>query len=304
MSFELYERDTPIVREDKSGTTVTVRYGFTGTGDRAALRMYVLDQTPVTITHGGKALGRSGWEPDIKPGDWGYVDVIYDSGTTGDTAIPPEGPPGSGGGTGGGTPTFPTPSDTDTLDSAWSLTTRGGTVHINVAKRTRYTVGIGGAPPVTDNVIGPGPNSVRGCDIHGMKLSASITMPTALNLPLIRALTRIDEPKQNNAEWLGMDAGEWLYVGCDAQGSGTTGIGTLTIHLEGGQNIMNGDDAAEINDDLTLVSPDAALPAKYAHEFVDFVYEKDETTGLQKAIGAYVYEVYGWMDFAATFGFG
>lgn len=294
--FTMDERpDSPDIDESSDRVSATTSWVFHGTNNYAELRTYVLQRTPTTFSHNGKLLGRRSWRPKFMPGEWGHVEVVYDSTTSADAAIQPEGPPG---GTTSPPPPPSTPNDTDTLDGNWTLSTRGGTVHTNLAKQTRYVVG---DPPITDNVIGASATGVRGCDIHGMKVSVSITLPTDLRLPLIRNLVRIDEPHTNSLPWLGMAAGEWLYVGCEAQGS-ASGRGTVTIHLEGGQNIQNGDPRAEINSELTLNSPDG--PAKYAHEFVDFIYLRDPTTGLMKASGAYVFRMYDWMNFAEAFGIG
>lgn len=296
MAFEIHEQpESPEVDERNDGTTVTVKYVFHGTNNYAELRMYVLEQTPVTIPYAGKVLGRRNWRPRIQPGEWGYVDVIYDSGTSAEQAIQPEGPPGEP----PTPPPFTAPSDTDTLDSNWTLTTRGGTVHILQSKELVASVKAGGGtPPDTGTLIGPSAKGVRGCDIHGMKLSASITIPTSLKLPLLRTLARIDEPKTNDSPWLGMAAGEWLYVGCDAQGS-ATGTGTLTIHLEGGENLEAGDSRLIINSSITL-------PEKKAHDYVDFVYAAvtDNGADIQEAYAAYVHRVYDEMSFSEAFGFG
>lgn len=314
MAFELEERpDGPDVTERDTDTTVSVKYVFRGTNDYAVLRQHALDMTPTTIEFGGKTLGRSGWQPRFQPGEWGYLDVIYDSRTTEDQAIQPEGGPGdpggSGGGSGGGgdTPTFPTPSDSDTLDSSWTLTTRGGTAHVVMAKEM-MAFGDGGTVNIPDagNVIGVTKNGVKGADVPAIKVTASITIPTNLNLPLIRTLVRIDEPKTNDAPWLGLDAGEWLYVGCDAQGSGSTGRGTLTIHLEGGENIYQGDPRADVNDSLTLPTRLGSTLVKGAHEYVDFYYSERDvgSTTMPVAIGAYVYRMFDSMSFSDAFGFG
>lgn len=297
--FELEERpedESPKIEERDDGVTVTVSYLFRGTNNYAELRAYVLQRTPVTFLYNGRLLGRSAWRPRLQPGEWGYVEVDYSSGTSPEQAIQPETTPGEP----PSDPTIPTPGDGDVLDSNWQLSTRGGTVHINLAKETRYQVGSG---PDVHNVIGAGPNGVRGCDVPGLKLTASITIPALLRPPKMRTLLRIDEPKTNSKPWFGMDAGEWLYVGCDATGS-TSGAGSLTIHLEGGENLWNGDERLVITDELTLTSLDATKPAKYAHEYVDFTYKRDETSGLMKADTAYVMRVFDSMNFADVFGFG
>lgn len=300
-TFTLDERpESPEIDEANDRVSITTAWVFHGTNDYAALRTYVLQLTPPTFNYNGMLLGRRNWRPRFQPGEWGYVDVIYDTETTAENALQPEGPPGE---PNSPPPPPPTPTDDQTLDSNWTLSTRGGTVHINLAKETRYTRSLSVTEANVGNVIGAGPSNVRGCDVHGMKLSASITIPTDLKLPLIRTLVRIDEPQTNSQPWLGMATGEWLYVGCDAQGS-ASGRGSVTIHLEGGQNIYNNDPRAVINSELELVSPDASKPAKYAHEFVDFLYRRDSTTGLMKAVGAYVFRVYDSMNFAEAFGFG
>jgi hypothetical protein len=294
MSFDLYERDAPEVEEDKDSTTITTLWGFQGTNSYSELRTYVLQITPATLDYNGRTLGRKGWRPRFQPGEWGYVDVIYSSAVSEQQALQSEGPPGE---PLPPPPPFPTPTDSDKLDSNWTLSTRGGTVHVNVSKELIATAG-SGTPPSTGNVIGSSIKGIRGTDVPAMKLSCSITIPTDLKLPTIRTLARIDEPKTNSAPWLGMDRGEWLYVGADAQGSGN-GQGSLTIHLEGGENLVAGDPRLIINSTITL-------PAKKAHEYVDFIYQAIEADGygFQEARFAYIHRMFDEMDFGAAFGFG
>lgn len=296
--FELHERpesESPKINETDESVELTVAYLFRGTNNWSDLRTYILELTPLTINFKGRTLGRQGWQPRFQPGEWGYVDVTYSSKVSEARAIQSEGPPGSS----PPTPAPNTPSDTDTLDANWSLSTRGGTVHVAVSKEVISSVAAGGGgAPAFGNFLGASPTGVRGVDVPSIKITASITFPTDLKLPLLRELVRIDEPHTNSQPWLGMAAGEWLYVGCDAQG-GSSGAGSVTIHLEGGKNLAAGDPRLVINPSITL-------PAKKAHEYVDFHYRTVEIDDfvVQEAAAAYVHRMFDEMSFSAVFGFG
>lgn len=296
MALTIDERpESPEVDERTNGVSITVKYVFNGTNNYSELRTFVLENTPVTLTFNQRLLGRSGWKPHILPGEWGYVEVIYDSATSEQAAIQPEGLPGQP----PTPPTFPTPTDADTLGANWSLSTRGGTTHITTSKEVVNSVMAGGgAPPDYGNLIGVSAQGVRGVDVPGMVISAAITIPTDLNLPIIRNLVRIDEPRTNSQPWLGMAAGEWLYVGCDAQGS-DNGAGSLTIHLEGGQNLEAGDDRLVLTSAITL-------PEKKAHDLVDVYYGTVEIGGfmVQEAKFAVIHRLFDSMSFADAFGLG
>jgi hypothetical protein len=159
---------------------------------------------------------------------------------------------------------------------------------------------VGPVPTAPDNqrAIGLSKDGVAGVDVPAMKCTASITIPIDLKLPLVRTLARIDEPHTNSQPWLGSAAGEWLYVGMDAQGA-TTGPGTLTIHLEGGQNLNAGDSRL-------VISPTLTLPAKGAHDYVWFLYQDSVEAGQLWPVpkAAYVERIWDSMNFATVFGFG
>lgn len=159
----------------------------------------------------------------------------------------------------------------------------------------------GNAPAAPDNqrAIGLTKDGVAGVDVPSMKVGVGITFPTDLNLPLVRTLLRIDEPKTNDRAWLGFAADELLYTGMEAQGGDTT-QGSITLHFDGGMNWPAGDPRCQIG------GANLVIPGKKAHEYVWVIYSDQVTDNVLYPIprAAYVERLFDSMDFAEIFGIG
>lgn len=351
MAFTMDERpESPQIDENaKSGTKITISFVFNGSNDYAYIRTQALLLSPVYILYAHQICGRSDVNVKQQPGLFGYVDVVYDAAVTEAQAIQPEG---------ADPPAPDSPTDDTKLGSNWTLSTKGGTVHITQSKQTMsktlalsfagvawqpthvYSVGTtitnggnsytcvapgtsaasggptgtgsgiidgtagwnftGSAPAAPDNqrAIGLHKDGVTGVDIPSMKVGVSITFPTDLQLPLVRTLLRIDEPKTNSAAWLGFAPQELLYTGMEAQGGDTT-RGSITMHFDGGENIPAGDPRLVISTDLTI-------PSKNAHDYVWTLYTDTVSNNVlfQTPKAAYVERLYDSMNFSTVFGFG
>jgi hypothetical protein len=152
--------------------------------------------------------------------------------------------------------------------------------------------------PDVGRLVGISDDGVKGVDVPALACQVSIELPVALYLPLVRTLSRIDEPQTNSGPWLGWDAGELLYTGCEARGD-EGGKGTLTLHIDGGTNLYAGDARLTIDDSLTL-------PGKMAHDYVDVIVSEGIVSGVRTSIPqfAVVHRMFDSMSFSEVFGFG